>query len=280
MAKKNKIIAIVQARTNSTRLPGKVLKKIGNKTVIEIINLRLKKSKLIDKIIFAIPENDEKLKNYLMKKKFNLFQGSAEDVLDRYYRCAKKENASAVIRITGDCPLIDSELIDKAISIFLKKKNIHILTNYTPPTFPNGLDFSIFSFNNLKTTWNNANTEFDREHVVPYLLKSKKSKKFNFKNKIDQSQNRWTLDEYRDLIVLRNIFKKFNNYTFSWRKVINLRDSQPDLFKTNQNIQRNEGSKINYTEKLLIRYKNYFIYKIPNNFSKILKKIFYTIKLK
>jgi len=182
MEKKLKITAIVQARLNSTRLPGKVLLKIKLKSILEIIQARLKESKYVNKIIFAIPKNDKLLKNFLKKKKFNYFLGSNENVLQRYYECAKKNKSNIIVRITADCPLIDSGIIDNMIKIF-KKNKLDLITNYFPPSFPDGLDVSIFSFKLLKETFLKAKNKYEKEHVVPYMIYKKNIKKYNYSNK-------------------------------------------------------------------------------------------------
>ena len=122
--KKNKIIAIIQARQTSKRFPNKVIKKISKNTLIEILIKRLKKSKKINKIIFAIPKNknQNKLRIKLKQKKIEFFEGSENNVLDRYYKAALKYQPKYIVRITADCPLIDYRIVDKIINICIKKK--------------------------------------------------------------------------------------------------------------------------------------------------------------
>ena len=124
MASKLKVGIIVQARIGSTRMPGKVLEKVYNKSILEIIYLRLKKSNYIKNIKFAIPKikSEKNLKKHLLQKKIPFFEGSTNDVLDRYYKCAKINKYDHIVRVTGDCPLIDASLIDQMYSIFKKKK--------------------------------------------------------------------------------------------------------------------------------------------------------------
>ena len=139
-----KVDVIIQARLNSYRFQNKILKKIKNKTIIELLYSRLKLSKKINKIIFAIPKNpkEKKLKNLLIKIGANYFEGSENNVLKRFYDCVKKYNSEVVVRITADC-LIDPFLLDKMIKIFENKKYDY-LSNTINPTFPNGLDIEIF----------------------------------------------------------------------------------------------------------------------------------------
>ena len=141
-----KTAVIVQARLGSTRLPRKVLKKINGKTLIEIIYARLSKTKFVDQIIFSIPntkENNE-LEAFLRKKKFLYFRGDENDVLSRYYQTAKKFKIDNIVRITGDCPLVDYEIVDEFIKVFLKEKRLRI--KLQPWTYPDGLDTEVFSF--------------------------------------------------------------------------------------------------------------------------------------
>ena len=152
MEKKLKITAIVQARLKSSRLPNKVLEKINSKTIIEIINERLKVSKLINNIILSIPKTDFKLIKFFKKKKIKYSAGSENNVLKRFYQCAKKDKSDLVIRVTADCPLVDAEIIDKMIISFKSYENLDLLTNYFPPTFPDGLDIAIFNFKTLEYT--------------------------------------------------------------------------------------------------------------------------------
>ncbi len=258
MEKNLKITAIIQARTDSSRFPKKVLKKINGKTIMQIMYQRLKKSKLIDQIVFAIPKNKDEmeLKRHLKKNKFFIFEGSKNDVLDRYYKTAKKFKSRIVIRLTGDCPLVDPEIIDNMIEKFLKNKFDCVL-NYSPPTFPDGLDVAILTFDCLSRTWKMSKNQFDREHVMPYIIKNSKFKKYNYTSKINLSKERWTIDEPQDLEVIKNVFKNFKkDLNFSWKQVLKLKKKKPYLFDANKNILRDEGATLSSGSKLWKRAKN------------------------
>jgi len=255
MEKKLNIIAIVQARLESSRLPNKVLEKMNGETILEIINKRLKLSKMLSNIVFAIPKNEKKLMLFLKRKKIKFFLGSSDNVLERYYKCAKHHKADIILRITGDCPIIDSELVDQAINSFLMSKKVDLLTNNFPPTYPDGLDLSLFTFKVLKQAYKNAKSKYDKEHVVTYMIRLGKIKKNNIYNKENLSSYRWTLDEKEDLYVIRKIFNHFKKNTFSWRDVLTLHKKQPEIFEENSHIKRDEGSKINNGQKLWKRAK-------------------------
>ena len=141
MELKREVLAIIQARYNSTRFPGKVLKKINNTTILEILIKRLSKSKYISKIIVACSKNekDKAILNICKKLGINYFIGSENDVLDRFYKAAKKYKGKNIVRITADCPLLDCKIIDDVISNFFLKKVVYA-SNINPPTFPDGLD--------------------------------------------------------------------------------------------------------------------------------------------
>ena len=172
---KSKIIAIIQARQTSQRFPNKILTKIKNKYLFEIVISRLKKSKYLSKIVMAVPNNKNNitLRRALNRKKINFFAGSENDVLDRYYKTAKKFKAKIVVRITGDCPLIDADIVDKMIKSLISRK-VDYASNTNPPTFPDGYDLEIFSFKSLKKVNNLTKNLYDREHVTSYFYKSKK----------------------------------------------------------------------------------------------------------
>ena len=237
-------LAIVQSRMGSTRFPGKALKEVNGYSLIEILLLRLCKSKKIDKIVLA---TSNKTENDILEKKvidlgFDVFRGSENDVLNRYDLTAKKYSPNTVVRITGDCPLIDPELVDEIIN-FYQKKNVDYASNVDPPTYPDGLDVEVFSSDALHSANINAIESFDREHVTPHIRRSSKIKRANFHNPKDFSSERWTVDNIEDYEVVKNIFNHFKpNIYFSWYEVIQLKKVSPDFFLANQNIKRNEGS--------------------------------------
>ena len=170
------MIALIQARVNSKRLPKKVLLKINRRTILEIIHKRLEKSKFITKIIFIIP-NDKKnliLEKKLINLKYEYFKGSSLNVLKRYYDAAKFYKLKNLIRITSDCPLIDPSIIDKMILKF-RKNNLDYLSNNNPPSFPHGLDLEIIKFDSIKKAYLNAKSSRDKEHVTYYITRNKKS---------------------------------------------------------------------------------------------------------
>ena len=208
---RNKTIILIQARLGSTRFPKKILQKIGNKTVIEILYNRIRSIKLADKIIIVTTKNktDDVLVNFLRKKKITVFRGSEKNVLKRFYDAGKKFYGKFIVRICGDCPFVEKVLLEKMIKK-IKDDELDYVSNINPPTYPDGLDLEVFTFKALSKAYFNSKTEHEKEHVTPYIIKNM-DKNYNFKLTKNYSKIRVTLDEKQDLENLRYIFKRFNN---------------------------------------------------------------------
>jgi spore coat polysaccharide biosynthesis protein SpsF (cytidylyltransferase family) len=258
MELKKKVLAIIQARYNSTRFPGKVLKKINNKTILEILIRRLSRSKHISKIIVACSDNrnDEAIVAICRKLDINYFIGSENDVLNRFYHAAKKYRGFNIVRITADCPLIDPKIVDDVISNFFLR-NADYGSNINPPTFPDGLDVEVFKFRVLKEAYINAKKSTEREHVTPFIINNKKFKKFNLKNSIDYSTLRLTLDEKEDFVLIAKIIKYFkNNLNFNLKNILDLYMKKKNFFLNNSHLVRNEGYNLNTGQKMWKRANN------------------------
>ena len=254
--KKIKYLAIIQARLGSTRLPNKVLKNVNNKSFIEILVKRLQKSKKIDKIIFAIPnnKNNNKLHKEIEKHKVFVYRGDENNVLKRYFLASQKFNPLNIVRITADCPLIDPQIVDKIIDLFEKNK-VDYASNINPPLYPDGLDAEVFSFDSFKRVFKSAKEKFDKEHVTSFYLKNDCFKKINLKYKKDYSNIRITLDQEEDYQVIKKIINHFwPNIHFNWKKIVDLKKQKPKIF-LNNHIKRNQGKDIGLGQKLYIRAK-------------------------
>tara|TARA_B100000586_G_scaffold159523_1_gene116137 strand:+ start:614 stop:1381 length:768 start_codon:yes stop_codon:yes gene_type:complete len=244
MNKTKKITCIIQARTNSSRLPHKVLLKISNlPTIVHIID-RIKKSNYIEQIILATSSNsdDQILLDIANDNQIIGFKGNEFDVLDRYYNAAKENDANQIIRITGDCPLVDPVLIDKMIKFFLEN-DFDYVSNNIERTFPDGLDIEIFTFTALEKAFSGATWLSEREHVTPYIIKNPKIFKiFSYTNDENLSHFRWCLDEESDYKMLQKIFQEFEpNNLFSTKDILELLEKKPDISKINYGITTNQG---------------------------------------
>ena len=252
-----KVVAIVQARMKSTRLPNKVMKKICGEPLIGILLKRLSKASSLNEIVIAtsVDYSNKPLTAYIKKLGFQVMCGSEEDVLSRFMDAAIKTNAEVIVRITADCPLVDPVLIDEAVLKF-KNSKVDYLSNVSPPTFPDGLDIEVFTFEALKIASLNARTSYDREHVTPYIRSLDQSRQINLVNDVNYSSVRVTVDELVDLKVVEKIFTFFKpDIYFSWKKIIELKDNNPEIFYKNSMIERNEGMQMNSGQKLWKRAK-------------------------
>jgi spore coat polysaccharide biosynthesis protein SpsF len=206
-----KVIAVIQARMGSSRLPGKTLTEIVGKPLLEHVVNRLRYSKTIDKIIVATTSEpvDKAIVNLVEKIQVASFVGSSEDVLDRFYQCAKLFGGSVLVRITADDPFKDPKVIDEIVNYFFSNPELDYASNTIQPSYPIGLDVEVFSFTALKKAWEEANSVIEREHVTPYIWGNSGSFKIaNIKNNTDLSHLRWTIDTKKDLEMTKEVYKK------------------------------------------------------------------------
>lgn len=253
-----KVVAIVQARMGSTRLPDKVMKRIGGIPMIELLLKRLSRAQEIDEIILATSTDDKNrpLSAHVKSLGYRVHEGSENDVLERYLGAAKLAKADIVVRITGDCPLVDPSLVDEVIRGFEESKADYF-SNIQPPTYPDGLDIEAFTFRALEKAAREALKSFDREHVTPYLRENPLFTRASLKNEADYSNLRWTVDEASDFEVVEKIFSHFSpNIHFTWQQVLELQQRSPRSFMANQTLNRNEGANMGTGQKLWKRAKH------------------------
>lgn len=253
-----KVVAVVQARMGSTRLPNKVMKLVAGVPLIEILLTRLAKSREIDQIVVAtsIDERNRPLIEHVRSLGYACEQGSESDVLDRYIQAAKSHQADVVVRITGDCPLVSPELVDACIRGF-RAADVDYFSNVVPPTYPDGLDTEVVTLAALERAARESDKPYDHEHVTPYVRESGNFRTASLRNDIDFSALRWTVDEPVDLEVISKVFDHFYpDIHFEWGRVLDLYVSQPELFELNSDIARNQGATMGTGQKLWKRAKN------------------------
>lgn len=241
----------------STRLPNKVMKPIGGIPMIELLLSRLARAREADQIIVAtsVDERNLPLVEHVRKLGYTCEQGSENDVLDRYVQAAEKHQADVVVRITGDCPLVDPDLVDEAIRRF-KAADVDYFSNVEPPTYPDGLDIEVCTFKALKQASQETGDPSDHEHVTPYVRESGRFKTSAMQHDQDLSALRWTVDEPADFAVIEKVFQHFHPRTdFSWHEVLELQQRQPEQFNINQHLIRNEGATLGTGQKLWKRAK-------------------------
>ena len=242
----------------STRLPNKVMKEIGGKPMIELLLQRLSRAKRIDEIVLATSDNENNIPliEFVSSLGSRVFTGSENDVLERYVKASDESAADVVVRITGDCPLVDPGLVDEVIEGFIDSGSQYF-SNIDPATYPDGLDIEVFHASALRKAYAMTEDPFDREHVTPFLRNSGLFSKGVLTNDHDHSSLRWTVDEPSDFSVVSAVFKHFSpNIHFNWREVLSLYEEKPELFLANLNINRNEGAFMGKGQKLWKRAKS------------------------
>ena len=233
-----KTVAIIQARMGSTRFPNKVMRAICGIPMIGLLLERLKNSKFVDQIVLATSEDsrDDPLAKYVCELGYSVHRGSENDVLDRYYHAAKKAEADSVVRITGDCPLIDPKIIDEVIDYHISE-NSDFTSNAAPNQrlIPDGLDAEVIKFKILEKIWKKELSKEQKEHVTLYFYEN--LKEFHFKSYAhkgkDLSSHRWTVDYLEDFNFVEKIYSKLYHQKndFNTEDILNLLEKNPHLIR-------------------------------------------------
>jgi spore coat polysaccharide biosynthesis protein SpsF (cytidylyltransferase family) len=237
---------VTQARINSSRFSGKILKKIANETLLSIHLKRIQMCKTICKKIVATTNEprSNQIENISKKENFKVYKGSNNNVLKRFYYATFNENLDYVVRLTSDCPLIDPSLIDEIVKYSINK-NLDYCSNTLIETYPDGQDIEVFKFSSLETAFKRASKNSEFEHVTPYIKKHSSfyneklfiSESYNFD--LDYSNFRMTVDEPEDLDCIKILIKNCGKKA-SWLDYSKYIRSNIEKF-SNQNIQRNQG---------------------------------------
>jgi len=245
---KTKTVAIIQARMGSTRLPEKVLMEVDGVPLLKIMLSRVEKSKLLDKVIIATSTlpNDDQIKKFCINNGYECFRGSENDVLSRYYDCAKNYNADVIVRLTADCPLIDPLIIDDVIKLYIDK-NVDFAANTVPAEtnkFPDGSDVEVFSMSALEKAQKEVSNSHDREHVTFYFWKyDNEILTTQLTNEKDYSKYRFTVDYKEDLEVVDFVIRKLKNRkSFGYLdEIIEIVDKNPIIKKLNSSYSFGQG---------------------------------------
>jgi len=244
-----KIVAIIQARMGSTRLPGKVMKQLYGKTVLAHVICRVQACLLVDEVVVATTRSkaDDAIVTEAEKCGAKWFRGSEADVLERYYLAAKERKAEVVVRVTSDCPLFDPEVLTQMLEYFsnetLEGLQIDYLSNCLNRSYPRGLDAEVFTFEVLEKAFIEARQPYEREHVTPYIYEHPEMfASHNQTNDQDISNYRWTLDTVDDWNLIEAIYKNLHQDKsfFSTDEVIALLKAKPELVKLNAHVKQKE----------------------------------------
>jgi len=254
-----RVIAVVQGRMGSSRLPGKILADIAGQPMLSRVYIRTSRAATVTETVFATTtdSNDDPVAEYCDFGGIPFTRGNQFDVLDRYYQAAKEFNADVVVRITADCPVIDPDLIDDAVNTLLGGEYDFVANRLPPPfgrTYPIGLDTEVCIFTALETAWKDAKETFHREHVMPYLYEGVELSTVNrqlqtgisprgykiaqLHHSTDFGDYRWTVDTPEDLEFMRQVYARFDGRDdFSWKEVLDLVHDNPELMKINAGVQ-------------------------------------------
>lgn len=254
------ILGILQARCSSSRLPNKVLMPLLGKPMLIRQLERLSQSKLLDKIVVATSSDssDDQLSEILKFNNYEVFRGSLDDVLDRFYQAALLYKPQFVVRITGDCPLIDPQVLDETVKLHIGG-NYDYTSNCHIPTYPDGFSIEVFGFNHLETALKNASLPSEREHVTPHFYNNPNKFKIGLlKSKEDLSGLRLTVDYSEDFEVVRQVFEALyeKNSRFGMYEIIDFLAGHPEIASLNSKYIRGEGLRKSLKEDQAFRNRN------------------------
>jgi spore coat polysaccharide biosynthesis protein SpsF len=234
-------LAIVQARTGSTRLPGKVLLPLLGEPVLVHVMRRVARARSLDGVVLAttIEAGDDPIEQLASIEGWPLVRGSEQDLLDRYLQAARTHTADVVVRITSDCPLIDPGLIDRVVGV-LRERGADYASNTLPPrTYPRGLDVEAMTIAALETAGQEDRDPASREHATPYLYRNPDRFRLEaVRGEADLSAHRWTLDTPEDLALIERIYDAMGRDDFAWAEVLTLLEAHPEWSELNRNVRQ------------------------------------------
>ena len=238
-----RVVAIIQARMGSRRLPGKVLLPLGGEPVLAWVVTRASRAKTLAEVAVATTTEaaDNAVAELCALRGWPCCRGSSNDLLDRYYRAAVALRAEAVVRITSDCPFIDPEVVDRVIDEFLNRQpNVDYASNSLPKdTYPRGLDTEVFRFDALERAWREDTNPAWREHVTPYIHRNPGLFRLHgVVSDVDYSNMRWTVDTPEDLVFVRRICEHFGHDRFSWRDVLVVLNEHAEWLEINRHVRQ------------------------------------------
>lgn len=257
--RQGRVVAIIQGRMSSTRLPGKILAEIAGRPMLQHVYERACRAKSLSHVLFATSTDpsDNPAAEFCARHAIPFVRGSLHDVLDRYYQAARMADADVIVRITADCPLIDPQLIDDAVTA-LQTGGYDFVCNRLPPpwhrTYPIGLDVEVCTFAALERAWKEADQPYQREHVMPYLyegsllaahspsleagLSPRGFRVALLHAPADYGHYRWTVDTAEDLEFVRRVFSSFpGRNDFSWQEVLEMVQAHPEWMMINAHVR-------------------------------------------
>ena len=238
-------VVIVQARVGSSRLPRKALLEIDDQPMIGHVLNRALAINGVDGVVLAttVDPADDELADFARERKIPCTRGSQADVLDRFRQTAAEHSAAVIMRVAGDCPLLDPHVSGLVLADYLRRGDVDYVSNVHPPMYPDGLDTEVFSRQALERAWCEAELQSDREHVTPYIWRNPGIFRLaNVATEPSRAHLRWTVDERADLDFVRAVYARlYRGSIFGMEAVLNLLAVEPDLARINAGINRNEG---------------------------------------
>ncbi|HUO24185.1 MAG TPA: glycosyltransferase family protein [Candidatus Aquilonibacter sp.] len=233
-----RIVAIIQARMGSTRLPGKVLADINGQPMLQRVVERTRAARILDEVAVATTEEpaDDAVAAFCRRHQYPIFRGSEIDVLDRYYQASREFAADGIVRITSDCPLIDPDVTNKTVRAFLEQKPDYA-SNSLDRTYPRGLDTEVIARPALEKAWRAAKAGYQRVHVTPYIYENPgQFRILSVTGDEDYSVYRWTVDTAEDLESVRAVYAHVKGDLFPWTEVVSLLQQKPELSEINRSV--------------------------------------------
>lgn len=241
-------VALIQGRMNSSRLPGKILMDIEGRAMIERVYERAALAESVRQVVILTTTSpaDDDVEALCRRNGWPCERGSEEDVLDRYYQAAARFQADPVLRLTGDCPLLDPVILDQCVRQFAKESADYVSYEWPEATFPRGLDVEGARFSVLETAWREAREQPDREHVTRFIYQHPERFRLSgFSHRENLSHLRWTVDAPEDLEFVRAIYRRLEGKSFGWKDVLRLIEEEPELAEMNRGIvQKTSGAHV------------------------------------
>ena len=235
------VVCITQARMTSSRLPGKIMKQVEGRELLDYHLTRLARSKNIDQLVVAttVNETDAPVVEFCRSREVRYFRGDENNVLERFYQCAQTFNAKTVVRVTSDCPLIDPEVVDLAIGFYCDNEDLDYVS-LAGCGFPRGLDVEVFSFRALEMAHQKASEGFEKEHVTPYIYRNEKIFSCGVPPEQHESGDlRWCVDEQADFELVSRLLTAFAGQdNFSWKDCLRVMEEHPDWKEINRDVEQ------------------------------------------
>ena len=235
-----KIVTVIQARSGSTRLPGKVTMEILDRPLLLRMIERVQRATLAGTIVIATTteSSDDVIEELCKKEGLHCYRGDRDDLLDRHYQAAKLYHADAVVKIPSDCPLIDPKVIDKVLQYYLAH-DFDFVSNLHPATYPDGNDVEVMSMAAITQAWQNATLKMEREHTTPYIWERPESFKIGnvtWESGLDYSMShRWTIDYAEDFTFIKTVYEQLypTDPAFGLEDILHLTRQKPEIFEIN-----------------------------------------------